>query len=279
MTLLHLLAVLLKLVVSGDHFGALTLLCFRCLVTEDVELDWTVVDQADGHVRAKNAAGEIRTFTHAHYKLFDVCESRALPVAIGDELFARSANRRGELINGTKLTVTGWDEHGNPIADGRPVEHRNLCHAYASTSRKVQGSAATRIITGFDRHSVKAATKEVPYVINGRGREFCEIYVESIADLSQIQNRSGDRKFASEMGLLAALSEVKQKMAQGDDRSLDKTVKQEPASTPNVKKTPAGHYRQTSFDSSFKTLAHSCNSKSSQPYARKICLRNVALSC
>lgn len=185
---------------------------------KDKGVDWTVIDQSNGHVYAKNAAGEVRTFTKAHYKLFDVCQQRELPVAIGDDLFARSANKRGELINGARLTVAGWDELGNPIdSNGRSIEHRNLCHAYASTARKVQGSAATRIITGFDRHSVKAATQDVPYVINSRGREFCEIYVESIADLAQIQNRSGDRKTVTEMGVNAetlprALSKLVEQM-------------------------------------------------------------------
>ena len=32
-----------------------------------------------------------------------------------------------------------------------------------------------------------------------RGREDIEVFVDSVADLSQIQNRSGDRKAAVEM--------------------------------------------------------------------------------
>jgi hypothetical protein len=34
---------------------------------------------------------------------------------------------------------------------------------------------------------------------SSRGREFCEVLVESISELSQIQNRCGDRKAAMEM--------------------------------------------------------------------------------
>ena len=68
------------------------------------------------------------------------------------------------------------------VADGKVIEHRNLCHAYASTARSVQGSTAARVITRFDRNSVRAATKDIPYVLNSRGREDCQIYVESIAD-------------------------------------------------------------------------------------------------
>jgi conjugative relaxase-like TrwC/TraI family protein len=171
-----------------------------------------------GSVYAKSLSrtGPTITLTSANFKMFDVCEEKTIRVAIGEKLFARSAHKKGKLINGEELTVTGWDERFNPIdQNGRVVEHRNLCYAYASTSRKVQGSAATRVITGFDRKSVKAATREVPYVINGRGREDCQIYVESIADLSQIQNRNSERKHATDMPVVSlptALQEMQNRL-------------------------------------------------------------------
>jgi hypothetical protein len=52
---------------------------------------------------------------------------------------------------------------------------------------------ASKVITGFDRHSVRSATQKIAYVAASRGREDIEVFVESIADLSQIQNRSGGR--------------------------------------------------------------------------------------
>jgi hypothetical protein len=55
------------------------------------------------------------------------------------------------------------------------------------------------VITGFDRHSVKSATRKIAYVAASRGREDIEVFVESVAGLSQIQNRSGDRKASVEM--------------------------------------------------------------------------------
>jgi conjugative relaxase-like TrwC/TraI family protein len=191
---------------------------------KDKGKDWTVIDRVDGSVYAKNSSGEVRTFTSAHYKLIDVCKQRELPVAIGDDLFARSANKRGQLINGEKITVAGWDEHGNPIdSNGKSVDHRNLCYAYASTSRKVQGSAKTGVITGFDRYSTAAAPKCVPYVILGRGREFCNVFVESIADLSQIQNRSGDRKDVTQMEIeLAKLPLYIRRLAEKLQREPEK---------------------------------------------------------
>jgi hypothetical protein len=158
-----------------------------------------VVAARPDYVQAMNADGQLVKFTKANFKMFDVCETRALPVAIGDKLLVRSGS--GSLTNQQRITFTGWDSSGNPVADGKVIEHRNLCHAYASTPRSVQSSTAARVITGFDRNSVRAATKDIPYVLNSRGREDCQIYVESIADLSQIQNRSGDRKFATKMSV------------------------------------------------------------------------------
>jgi len=67
--------------------------------------------------------------------------------------------------------------------------------------RRVQGDSATRVIVGFDRHSVKTATRDAAYVAGSRGREFCEVQVESISELSQIQNRCGDRKAVMEIAL------------------------------------------------------------------------------
>jgi hypothetical protein len=46
---------------------------------------------------------------------------------------------------------------------------------------------------------VRSATQKIAYVAASRGREDIEVFVESVADLSQIQNRTGDRKAAVEM--------------------------------------------------------------------------------
>jgi hypothetical protein len=67
--------------------------------------------------------------------------------------------------------------------------------------RRVQGDSTTRVIVGFDRHSVKTATRDAAYVAGSRGRQFCEVHVESVSELSKIQNRSGDRKSVMEMAI------------------------------------------------------------------------------
>ena len=83
--------------------------------------------------------------------------------------------------------LTARDRRQAPGA--RPIP-QCLCHA--------------TIITGFDRHSVRSATQKIAYVACSRGREDIEAFVELVADLSQIQNRAGDRKAAVEMGFGAS---------------------------------------------------------------------------
>jgi ATP-dependent exoDNAse (exonuclease V) alpha subunit len=159
---------------------------------------WHVESVNDGRAYARSD-GQVREFNKSHANSFDVCEKRELELAIGDDILMRSASKRDGVTNGERLRVAGWDEYNNPVsADGRIIWHRNLCHAYAATVRRVQGDSATRVIVGFDRHSVKTATRDAAYVAGSRGREFCEVQVESISELSQIQNRCGDRKAVME---------------------------------------------------------------------------------
>jgi hypothetical protein len=87
-------------------------------------------------------------------------------------------------------------------------------------SRKTKGKTGTRLVNGEPCHAVtrdqasksspaltgirlRSATQKIAYVAASRGREGIEAFVESVADLSQIQNRSGDGKAAVEMALLA----------------------------------------------------------------------------
>jgi hypothetical protein len=65
--------------------------------------------------------------------------------------------------------------------------------------RKVQGSTGEKNLFGLDRRSIKAATPEIVAVACTRGREDIEILVENIADLSQMEHKSSQRKGVSEM--------------------------------------------------------------------------------
>ena len=146
---------------------------------------------------AVDGSGERRLFGRQHAGLFDVCEQRQINLAIGDRVLIRAGvrNARGDFVNGERLTVAGWDAAGNPVtSDGRSITGRNLSYAYAATTHACEGATGLKVITGFDRHSVRSATQKIAYVAASRGREDVEVFVESVADLSQIQNRSGDRK-------------------------------------------------------------------------------------
>jgi DNA replication protein DnaC len=185
---------------------------------------WKVI-ASDGTIIGRSSSGELRAFGAVHHKLFDVCEQRDLQVAIGDKLLVRS--KRGKVINGEVLTITGWDDRGDPIdSRGRSITHRNLTHAYASTICRSQGSSSRKVVIGFDRSSIRTATQSAAYVACSRGRELCEIHVESISDLSAIQNRSGIRKFASAImarELPAQLQRIVDQIG-GTKKELPKTV-------------------------------------------------------
>jgi hypothetical protein len=163
---------------------------------------WTVEGVARGQVMAVDSKGERRLFGRQHAGLFDVCERREIRLAVDDRVLIRAGvrNQRGDFVNGERLTVSRWDASGNPVAsDGRSITGRNLSYAYAATTHACEGATGLKVITGFDRHSVRSATQKIAYGAASRGREDIEVFVESIADLSQIQNRTGDRKAAVEM--------------------------------------------------------------------------------
>jgi ATP-dependent exoDNAse (exonuclease V) alpha subunit len=165
---------------------------------------WTVTRVERGKVMAMDPKGERRLFGRQHADLFDVCERREVKVAVGDTLLTRSGTRseRGEIVNGEVLEVAGWDAQGNPVAkDGRAIVGRNFTHGYASTSYRVQGDAADKVLLGFDRDSIRWVSQKIAYVMASRGRIDLELFVENVADLSQIQARKGDRKAATEMAI------------------------------------------------------------------------------
>jgi ATP-dependent exoDNAse (exonuclease V) alpha subunit len=160
---------------------------------------WRVLEVADGKAVAEDQAGHRRVFTRAQAATIDVCEQRELKVAVGDHLLARAGTKNG-IINGERFVVGGWDGEGNPVSTtGKSISMRNLTYGYAGTARKVEGMTNFKALFGADRRSIAHISRKVATVACTRGREAIELLVESIADLSQIQNRSGDRKAAVEM--------------------------------------------------------------------------------
>jgi conjugative relaxase-like TrwC/TraI family protein len=161
-----------------------------------------VTEVLKGKARAVDREGRERIFTRQNAGMFDICEPRELQVAVGDKLLTRSGSRarNGVITNGERLVVAGWDAAGNPVTtDGRSVVSRNLSYSYASTTQKVQGATAVEAIFGADRQSIGQLSQKIAYVACSRGKAGVHVFVESKADLSQVQNRTGDREAALEM--------------------------------------------------------------------------------
>jgi ATP-dependent exoDNAse (exonuclease V) alpha subunit len=82
---------------------------------------------------------------------FDVCEPVSLSVAIGDKLITRAGVRsaNGEVVNGERVTVKGFDAAGNIVTEkGRVITIKNLVHSYAVTSHRSQGMTADTVLVG-----------------------------------------------------------------------------------------------------------------------------------
>jgi hypothetical protein len=186
---------------------------------------------------AVDGSGDRRLFGRQHAGLFDVCEQRQINLAVGDRVLIRAGvrNTRGDFVNGERLTVAGWDAAGNPVAsDGRSITGRNLSYAYAATTHACEGATGLKVITGFDRHSVRSATQKIAYMAASRGREDIEVFVEFIADLSQIQNQTGNRKAAMGMALGASQGDRAQVKELFRQLQRIRAVKAEPADAERV---------------------------------------------
>jgi conjugative relaxase-like TrwC/TraI family protein len=170
---------------------------------------WRVVSVTRGKAIAINGTSQPRTFTRSNAAVFDVCEERDLQVAIGDKLITYAGQRakNGEIINGERVTVTGWTPEGDIIGEkGKVISVRNLSHAYAATSHKSQGVTADTVIFGLDRHSIKWADQKLAYVAGTRGRINIRVFVESKAELIGIEKRSGERKAATDLRFIRSKS-------------------------------------------------------------------------
>jgi hypothetical protein len=155
-------------------------------------------------VIAQGADGTKMTFTAKQSFMFDVCETKAIPVALGDRLRILSGVKKdkngNEIINGELFIPVFKDSKGVMYdKDGRALTTANFTYAYTDTVRRVQGSTGQKNIFGLDKSSIKAATPEVIAVATTRGREELEIIVESVADLAQIELKSSQRKGVGEM--------------------------------------------------------------------------------
>jgi conjugative relaxase-like TrwC/TraI family protein len=197
---------------------------------------WAVVRVEQGKAHARDVQGRERVFTRAAAGSFDVCERRELEVAVGDKLITRAGVRspNGEIINGERITVSGFDAQGNVMSDqGKLITTKNLAHSYAMTSHRSQGDTADAVLVGMDRHSIRWVCQKLAYVAATRGRAMIRVFVENKADLTQVQARTGERKAATDLVMVAAkdqkareLMEEAQKVQAIEQASLTANDKQ-----------------------------------------------------
>jgi ATP-dependent exoDNAse (exonuclease V) alpha subunit len=156
--------------------------------------------------------GRERYFSRGDSKRIDVCEKRALEVAVCDLILLRSGqkNHRGELVNGERLQITRIEEsgiYGRSLGpDGRPqqaeipITIRNFAHGYASTSHRSQGNTVQVALVGLNRESITHADNKMLYVASTREREDLRYYVESKAALFAHAGKiAGHRKAALDL--------------------------------------------------------------------------------
>ena len=163
---------------------------------------WMVTSVARGKAVAVSENGERRDFARQNAKMFDVCEPRDLLVCKGDKLitYAGQRTKNGEIINGERVTVTGWGPSGEIIGEeGKVISIRNLSYAYVATSHKSQGDTAQKVLFGLDRNSIRWVDQKIAYVAGTRGKTDIEVYVENKQELTGIQDRTGDRKAATDL--------------------------------------------------------------------------------
>lgn len=137
-------------------------------------------------------------------KKFSVYEKRQIELAKGDVIrinqngFSENGKR---LNNGSSMTVKGFDESGNIIANTGVQDvtlnknYRNFNYGYCTTSHSSQGKTVDKVIISQSSISTGAASKEQFYVSASRGKSGIAIYTDnrdelkrSVADSSQRMN-------------------------------------------------------------------------------------------
>jgi ATP-dependent exoDNAse (exonuclease V) alpha subunit len=136
------------------------------------------------------------------------CESRPMPVALGDKIRVRAvthaqspAGSVERVANGAVVTVQSVDRLGRIVlADGRTLVSRQVTYAYALTSHAAQGTTVDKVfLTG-------ALSREGMYVSATRGREAIRIFVtdrERFLDTLTLrsESRTSALEFAQHCGI------------------------------------------------------------------------------
>jgi hypothetical protein len=156
------------------------------------------------HLIVRNAAGAERKLTGKQARSFEVYESTAIEVSVGDRLLL-AANRKDSAFratNGELVTVAGVDKGRISLEDGRalPSDYRQFSHGYAVTAHRSQGKSVDSVIISGD-----GMRKELFYVAASRGRQSVQVITSDKEVLRDTVARSTARKSASELARKAGV--------------------------------------------------------------------------
>ncbi len=190
---------------DARNFRAGQVLSFHRAVTGIAKNELVEVVRTEGkNLIVCNAAGAERSLTAKQARSFEVYESKAIEVSVGDRLLL-TANRRDadfRATNGELATVAGVDEARVRLDDGRtlPSNYRQFNHGYAVTAHRSQGKSVDSVIISGD-----GMRKELFYVAASRGRQSVRVITSDRETLRDTVARSTARKSASELARKAGV--------------------------------------------------------------------------
>ena len=119
----------------------------------------------------------------------------------------KTKDGKHRLINGSLLTVQGFNKRGDIIVNHGWVIDRDfghLTHGYCITSHASQGVTVDKVFIGMSSESFPATTERTGYVAVTRGREQVQIFTDDRNELLQALARPDDPMSATELTQAAA---------------------------------------------------------------------------
>lgn len=163
---------------------------------------------------------------------FSVSETQEINICVGEEVrTTRQCTDLSErsMERAESLKVVGFSRDQSTIkletADGQqrslPADAGLLNYGYVSTSPASQGGTFDHVLAYQTLNSAGAMSDEQLYVTMSRGRDSCELFVDSLDD--QMEFLLGDRHLYSALDLVEIEAEREQQTEHEVDLTLDET--------------------------------------------------------
>lgn len=159
---------------------------------------------------------------HQESSKFSVFEKTEIKLAQGDRIRITQngfSENKKRLDNGNILTVKGFDQSGNILANSGTSkqqvvvgkDYRNLTYGYCTTSHSSQGKTVDKVLIAQSSMSLRASSKEQFYVSVSRGKSEIGIYTDNKQELKENVARSTQRMTADDV---AKRAQIQQQAAQ-----------------------------------------------------------------